>query len=148
MKMVNAASMYAGVTKVACSSGTTAFTWAGGAPTAGTTATPSGICANDTNSGFTVSAPADATPRTLKLYLGVNRARGELHAYLSDNSATPYRDVSLSNESTSRNGVYSVDYRAAGPGQRLFVTWVSAADYSTDFSAQVSLQAATLSTGP
>jgi hypothetical protein len=144
--MTRAASMFAGVTPRSTASGATSFTWTGGTPTATATSSATRVSANDTNSGFTLSVPADPTPRTLKVHVGVSRARGELHAYLGDNSAAPYRDASLVDESGAHNGVYTLTYRAATTNQQLFVTWANAHDYSSDFSDSVLLHAATLST--
>ena len=147
LKMTNAASMFAGVTPNSYSSGATSFTWTGGMPNASITASASGVAANDTNSGFTITAPADTMTRTLKVYVGVLRAAGELHAYLSDNSATPYRDWTISDGAGAHNGVYTIRYRSASPNQTLYVTWANAKDFSTDFSDRVALQAATLRDG-
>ncbi|HEV8246519.1 MAG TPA: hypothetical protein VGP93_12155 [Polyangiaceae bacterium] len=147
IQMTSALCMYSGVTKKGDSSGLSSFSWTGGSPTASATAAASGVSANDTNSGFTLSVPADTSPRTLKVYVGVSRAQGELHAYLSDNSATPYRDGSISDSSAAHNGVYTLSYQAASADQTLYVTWANARDFSTDFTDKVLLYAATLS-GP
>ena len=117
-----------GVTPSSYSSGATSFTWTGGVPNASITASASAVAANDTNSGFTITPPADTMTRTLKVYVGVSRAAGELHAYLSDNSATPYRDWTISDGAGAHNGVYTISYRSASANQTLYVTWANAKD--------------------
>jgi hypothetical protein len=118
------------------------YSWTGGTPTASAANTPTGIYVVGVGNGFRITAPADATPRTLKVYVGVWAAGGRLEAALSDGSAPAYADASLANASGTSNWVYTLDYRAASPGQTLTVRW-TANTVSNQWS-NVTLQAATL----
>ncbi|MDP6829115.1 MAG: SGNH/GDSL hydrolase family protein, partial [Pseudomonadales bacterium] len=67
-------------------------------------------------------APADLTRRTLKLYLGVNSATGQLTASLSDGSL-PDETITLT-QAWKRSRTVTIDYKANSPGQTLTLTWV------------------------
>ncbi len=119
------------------------YSWTGGTPTASATNTTTGIWTNGSGNGFQFTVPADTTQRTLKVYVGLWRARGKLEATLSDGSAPAYINTGLSNSSDTSNGVYTITYKAASAGQTLTIK------YTVDqaFDAQwgnVTLQAATL----
>jgi hypothetical protein len=45
--------------------------WTGGTPTASSAGTKTGIYTLDTNNGFQITVPADTTPQTLRLYVGL-----------------------------------------------------------------------------
>lgn len=113
------------------------YTWsdaAGAAP--GRTQTGIALAAG----AFTLSAPADAAQeRVLRLYLGVNRARGALSARLG---SALYRDTSLDDRVAERSGVYTFVYRAQVPGERLEIRFEPAELHAP--GAWVSLRAATL----
>ncbi|RPJ49544.1 MAG: hypothetical protein EHM23_36585, partial [Acidobacteria bacterium] len=76
----------------------TTYSWTGGTPTVTATNTPNGVWVMGLGNGFQISAPADTTKRTLKLYLGVWAAQGKLEATLSDGSAAAFADISLVNQ--------------------------------------------------
>ncbi|MDQ1472215.1 MAG: hypothetical protein QOJ99_3695, partial [Bryobacterales bacterium] len=76
----------------------TGYTWTGGTPDASATNSTTGVYIPGLNKGFTISAPADATTRTLTVYAGVYRSQGKMVAHLSDGSAPDYVDTSLSNQ--------------------------------------------------
>ncbi len=118
------------------------LTWSGGTPTAGEAGTNSGLSVAALGSGFELTAPADSQPRTLRLYVGAQRAQGELTATLSDGSAPVYDDDSLVNWQASSDGVYTLTYAAASAEQTLTVDWLMA-----NGDGQVRLQAATLAPG-
>jgi len=67
---------------------------------------------------FAFSAPADGRQRVMRIYASVDHAQGKLVATLGNST---YSDVSLSELAGARAGVYTLVYRAAGPGQRLSV---------------------------
>jgi len=61
-----------------------AFAWTDGTPTSATAGTKTGVFIMGLTNGFALTAPADASPRTLRIYRGAYAVRGHLLAYLSD----------------------------------------------------------------
>ncbi|MFN0279803.1 MAG: hypothetical protein ACKVRN_14585 [Pyrinomonadaceae bacterium] len=120
------------------------YFWNDGTPTA-TANTDRGVYVIGLGNGFQVTAPADTTPRTLKIYLGLYRAGGRLEASLSDNSSPAFVDTSRVNPTSASNDVYTINYCAASSGQTLTIKWT--VDTSFDQFANVTLQAATLVDG-
>ncbi|MFN0277202.1 MAG: peptidoglycan DD-metalloendopeptidase family protein [Pyrinomonadaceae bacterium] len=122
------------------------YSWSGGTPTASASNTDTGIYVIGLNNGFQVTAPANTTPRTLKMYLGLYAATGRFEASLSDGSDLTYIDTSLSNSGSSSNAVYTLNYRAASAGQTLTIRWTA----NTIFNqfGNVTLQGATLVVNP
>jgi len=121
------------------------MTWTDGTPTASATSSAIGIYAAGTGKGFSFTAPADTTSRTLTVYVGGYKSGGTLTAHLSDYSATDYTDTSMSAAGTGTDGThyyatYTLTYKAASAGQTLTVTWSMASDAG---SGNVTLQAAT-----
>ena len=96
--------------------------WSGGTPTA-SGSNMSGVYIPGVGMGFSISAPADTTARTLTVYVGGWVSGGRLTAHLSDGSAADYVDTSLSG-SGQYDGTYTLTYQAASAGQLLTVTWV------------------------
>jgi uncharacterized membrane protein len=119
------------------------FTWSNGTPNMYATNTPTGILVSGQNRGFSIKAPADTSVRTLKIFVGVRNAQGQLTAHLSDNSAADYSDISLNSPATSL-GVYTLSYTAGSIGQTLTVTFTQV----SATSGSVLLQAAALSGTP
>jgi hypothetical protein len=121
------------------------FTWTDGSPTPAATSSPTGVYVPDLGNGFRITAPADGTTRTLKVYVGAWRARGRIVAHLSDGSAIDYTDNSLSNTAGATTlGVYTFTYAAATSGQTLTVTVTQDAAIVSGTTGNVTLQAATL----
>src|SRR5206468_6309214 len=121
------------------------YTWTDGSPTTVVTNTATGVWAYGTpqmDSGFEITAPADTTPRTLRIYVGAYAARGKLVAQLSDSSARAYTDSSLFNPSNGPSAVYTIDYAAASAAQQLIVRWTLM--NAADATGNVTLQSATL----
>ncbi|HXI53104.1 MAG TPA: Ig-like domain-containing protein, partial [Candidatus Saccharimonadales bacterium] len=121
------------------------YTWWDGSPTVAMTNTTTGVWAYGTpqiDSGFQVTAPADTTPRSFKIYVGAYAARGRLVAFLSDNSARGYTNSSLFNPANGPGGVYTINYAAASAGQQLVVRWMLM--NPTSPQGNVTLQSATL----
>ena len=118
------------------------YSWDAGTPTASATNTATGVYAIGPNNGFQITAPADMTLRTLKVYVGLYAAGGRFEATLSDGSVPVFIDTSLVNLLSTSNRVYTLNYRAESAGQTLTVKWT----VNTIFSlwSNVTLQAATL----
>ena len=103
--------------------------------------------ANGAGMSFTV--PADTTSRTLTIYVAVSNntttaTQGKLTATLSDASAGPYSDTSIgtvSSDSNSKLGIYTIVYNAASAGQTLTVQWLN----NTSNGQNVQIFAAALS---
>src|SRR5262249_48274416 len=75
--------------------------------------------------------------------VGAYAARGRFEAFLSDNSAPAYTDISLANQmGNGPSGVYSITYAAQSTAQTLTVKWTLVQTFRAD--ANVTLQAATL----
>ena len=122
------------------------MTWTDGTPTASATSSAIGIYVAGTGKGFSFTAPADTTSRTLTVYVGGYKSVGTLTAHLSDYSATDYTDASMSAAGTGTDGIhyyaaYTLSYKAASAGQTLTVTWSMTSDAG---SGNVTLQAAAL----
>jgi hypothetical protein len=118
------------------------YSWTGGTPTASANNTANGIYVSGVNNGFQITVPADATPRTLKLYVGLWSAGGKLEASLSDNSAPTFVDTSLLNSGGTSNRVFTLNFQSGSAGQTLTVKWTASATFSS--FGNVTLQAATL----
>jgi hypothetical protein len=101
------------------------LTWSDGAPTASSGGDTNGIFIWNTGNGFSISAPADTTSRTVTVHVGGWNSSGTFTAYLSDGSASDFTDTtSLVNIQYDRN--YTLTYKAASAGQKLTLTWVMA----------------------
>jgi hypothetical protein len=122
-----------------------AFSWTDGTPTASATNTPTGLYIIGVNNGFQITAPADTTDKTLKVYIGLWSARGRMEVTLSDSSAAAFVDTSIDNPSATSVGVYTINYRAGSAGQQLRVRWTMMTSYNS--FGNVTLQAATLVSG-
>jgi hypothetical protein len=118
------------------------YVWSDEEPSGKQTRTATGVFVAGAGNGFTLTAPADTVTRTLRVYVGAYRAQGSFAASLSDGSAPPYQDTSLGIPRDATNGVYTLVYRAAKPGQHLTVTYTEGVAYAS--LAHVSLQSATL----
>jgi hypothetical protein len=98
------------------------LSWTNGTPTASSSNNRNGVYVEGVGRGFTFTAPADATQRTLIVHVGGWNSGGTLTVQLSDGSAADYIDTTpLDSEVYSRN--YTLTYRASAPGQTLRVTW-------------------------
>ncbi|HTR53048.1 MAG TPA: hypothetical protein VMJ10_20275 [Kofleriaceae bacterium] len=119
--------------------GTDGFTWRDGTPVA-VEATPqySGVWIDGAPNGFATTAPAGASPHTLRVYVGGADATGTFTAHLSDGSAPDYVDANgLGSVAESWAGVYQLVYRSASPSARIEVSWIqsSAGGGDVNFSA-------------
>ena len=101
--------------------------WTDGTPTAKDTGDTGYIWANNAaGTGYSFTAPADTTSRTLYIYLGGYVSGGTLTATLSDNSATPYT-VSFSGASHYTELV-AITYKAGSSGQKLTLNYTKTAN--------------------
>ena len=123
------------------------YSWNGGTPTSAATSTTSCVYTYGQDNGFELTLPADTLQRTVRLYVGVWRVRGRLEAELSDGSASPMVDNSLSTvyPAGAMNGVYTLTYSAASAGQTLHLRWyIESTTYPV---GNINVQAVTLSGG-
>jgi hypothetical protein len=117
------------------------FSWRGGSPVESTDGVSSGNNTCDEGNGFTLSVPAASSTRVLRLYVGVQAARGRLEAKLSaggdaDTATLENRDGDLG------TAVFTVTYRSSRDG-KLNLSWITAESFSDDCGG-VALEAATL----
>jgi hypothetical protein len=98
------------------------FQWSDGAPQP-TGSNQNGISVPGQGNGFSFTAPADTSQRTLVAYVSGAFSGGTLTAHLSDGSAADFVDTTqFANGNWVRE--YTLTYRAASAGQTLKVTWV------------------------
>jgi PKD repeat protein len=115
------------------------MTWSNGYPTA-SGLTDDGVSVSGIGNGFRLTAPADATTRTLTVFVGVRGGNGTFRAHLSDGSATDY-DATFSARNWRNDAYFTLTYRAASPGQGISVEWTQ----TGDSNGSVTLQGAALS---
>jgi hypothetical protein len=92
-----------------------AFYWSDGTPTPGASGTTTGVLISGLTNGFLLTAPADAYPRQLNVYVGGYGSQGEFQAWLSDFSGPGFGDTSISNIFDTSDAVYSINYTAGLP---------------------------------
>jgi hypothetical protein len=117
------------------------FTWTGGDPVDHTDGTTTGIRTCGKNNGFSISAPAGDTTRTLKLYVGIISGKGSLSAKLTTGSATESATLQQK-DGTFHTAVFTLRYRAPKDG-KITLRWNTDAAFGTGCGG-VALQAATL----
>ena len=115
------------------------YSWSDGTPAASAINTTTGVNVSGQNNGFSITAPADTSLRTLTVYAGVSSGQGSISARLSDGSAPAVVDTSLANAGGSSIAAFTFTYAAASAGQTLVVTFTQASS-----GGSVSLFAATL----
>ncbi|MDB6018595.1 MAG: hypothetical protein JWR19_3084 [Pedosphaera sp.] len=125
----------------------TSFSWSDGTPITDTNGTTTGVFITGVTNGFRLTAPADTQPRQLRVYVGGYGVQGQFQAYLSDLSAPPYMDTSVSNVYGNSYVVYTISYTAASPGLQLIINYRSLNLFDLTYG-NVTLQAATLQGGP
>ena len=124
--------------------GATSFTWSDGTPDTSASNSPTGVYVTTTGSGFQITAPADVTTRTLRVYLGVHYVQGQLTATLSGGGPTYSSSALTNNSSAGTNGVYTLTYNGSTSGQTLTVTFTKTGDFSGNNTGKLALQSATL----
>jgi hypothetical protein len=113
-------------------------TWSDGTPTT-SGSNINGIYITGIGKGFQITAPADLSSRTLKVYVGGYISGGTLTASLSDGSAADYVNSSFSSGSAQYDAVYTLTYKAASSNKLITVKWTQSSG-----SGNVTLQAAAL----
>jgi hypothetical protein len=115
--------------------------WTDGAATASSSNNQNGLYVNGTGKGFSITAPADTTTRTIILHVGGWNSGGTLTAHLSDGSAPDFTNTtSTASGQYDRN--YTMTYQAGAAGQTLTATWKM-----TSGGGNVTLNAAATSVG-
>lgn len=123
----------------------TSYSWTEGAPALSARETSTGIYITGLQQGFQVTVPADTTPRTLKVYVGVWRSVGRFEAFLNEPGVPPFVDESFGHPTSEANAVGTVDFQAAGPGRTLTVRFTMARNLAASGPmGNVTLQAAAL----
>ena len=126
------------------------YSWSDGTPLSTVTNTDGYIQTTGTpGAGFEIRLPADADSRTLRIYLGVSRARGRLEASLSDNSAPPFVTF-VDNPGAADNRIARFNYRAAANGAQLIIRYVIDDNYASTNGTPggISLSAMTVTRNP
>jgi hypothetical protein len=100
-----------------------------------------GVYVLGNGSGASISVPADATPRHVRLYVGGFKSVGSVQVQLSDGSVPAYEDHSYGSVNDRYNVTYDVEYQGSGPNQVLQLSWTM---FSGDSQGNVTLQSATL----
>lgn len=115
------------------------FSWSDGTPHNVITGSTTGVYFSNAkvSLGFRLTVETSTSMRKLSVFVGVWSARGRITVSLSDGSSS-YTDNSISNYSSTTNGVYEIYFRG-GTGVTLTVDWVQ-----DDGTGNVTLQAATL----
>ncbi len=118
------------------------LSWSDGTPTVSASNNTDGLYISGIGQGFSLTAPADTTTRTLVVHVGGWSSGGTLTAHLSDRSAADFvSTTTVAPGQYDRN--YTLSYNAGSPGQSLTVTWVMSSG-----TGNVSLNAAALSLPP
>ena len=125
----------------------TSFAWSDGTPTPSTNGTPTGIFVNGLTNGFQLTLPADTNSRTARVYVGGYGVHANFEAWLSDLSAPPYTDDSVSNVFNNVYVAYTLEYAAASAGQSLTLLFRTVNLFDFDYG-NVTLQAVTLQGPP
>jgi hypothetical protein len=124
----------------------TAYSWSDGTPIAHASGSPTGIflyTGNSPAAGFQLTVPAGNSLRRLNVYVGLYAAQGRFDAWLSDYSALPYCDSSLSQAYGNAYAMYTLYYASPTPGASLVLSWTPAQIFDSSFG-NLTWQAATL----
>jgi len=119
------------------------FSWTNGTPVLATNNTTTGIFIKGLGNGFQMSVPAETKLKRVKIYLGLFAARGHFEATLSDFSAPPFIDDSMTSLFGNRYGVYTLDFSAATSNKTLIVKYTTTELFDAEFG-NVTWQAATV----
>jgi hypothetical protein len=121
-----------------------AYSWSDGTPTLSVSPSTTGFYIGGVSNGFQITVPADTTPRHLRFFTGVYLGRGRLEARLSDYSAAPFIDTTISSFGKAV-GAYTIDYVAASANQSLIVRYTADTLFDETYG-NVTMQAAALFT--
>ncbi len=112
--------------------------WTDGTPTATASNNKGGLSLAGASNGFTFTAPADLTLRTLTVYVGGKGEGGKLTAHISDGSSPDYVNIQPS-AAGQWDATYTISYQAAVAGQTVQISWLQ-----NSGSGTISLTAADL----
>src|ERR1035438_6048786 len=98
------------------------ISWSDGTPTASAAGDTNGLYITGLGQGFSFTAPADTTTRTLVAHVGGWKSGGTLTAHLSDGSAADFTDTTAT-ASGQYDRNYTLTYNAGSASQTLTVTW-------------------------
>jgi hypothetical protein len=119
-------------------SGLTTHTWSDGVSPTFSASTKTGVSTSVTATGFQVSVNTLPTEQKLRVYVGVNNARGKLDASLSDGSVVSYVNNALTSAGVL-DGYYDLTFSSVTSGAKLNVKWTKESG-----SGSVNLQSAVL----
>jgi len=97
--------------------------WTNGTPNTSGTNNLGGVYIAGVNNGFSITAPADTTQRTLVVHVGGWSSTGTVTAHLSDGSAADFNNTAAGNLSAQYDVNYTLIYKAGSAGKTLTVTW-------------------------
>ena len=117
------------------------FSWRGGSPVAAADGVTTGINTCGKGNGFTLSVPAAAADRVLRLYVGVQAAKGRLEAKLSTGGDSESATIEHRGGDLGTT-VFTVTYRSS-KGGKLNLSWITAESFSGGCGG-VAIEAATL----
>jgi hypothetical protein len=101
------------------------FSWTSGTPQNANPGTNDAVAVAGVGNGFRITLPAIQTLRTIRLYVGVDGAQGQLTASVSDLSMVPLVDSSLSSAAGLKTAVYEFKFKTEEPNHTLTIDWVS-----------------------
>jgi hypothetical protein len=120
--------------------------WTDGTPTASSSNNRNGFYISGIGQGFSFTAPADSTQRTLVVHVGGYKSGGTLTVHLSDGSAADFTDTTaVASGQYDRN--YTLAYQAASALQTLKVTWKMSSGTGNVTLNAVALQGGSAATG-
>jgi hypothetical protein len=120
------------------------YSWTDGTPTASADSNETGWWVPGETNGFTFTAPADQTDKTLNLYIGGWASFGDISATLSDGSAPDLLNQEFIGTEDGDIKKFTINYKAGSTGQTLTITWITAQDNGGGWG-NVTVRAATLS---
>lgn len=123
-----------------------AFSWQDGTPTAVVVDTTTGVYLSSSNfptAGFQLTVPATNKLHCLKLYVGVFGAAARLSAWMTDWSAPPWFDTSVSDGYGRTVAVYTLRFASPNPSASLRISWTPVAIFVPEYG-NLTWQSATL----
>jgi len=113
------------VTDNAFTSGGSTMSWTGGTPTASGSSSGGIYGLNGATlpagSGYSITVPADAETRTLRIFGGAFRCTLQVEVTISDGSTATQTNTGVSNTTASAYGDFTITFAAASAGKTLTV---------------------------
>jgi hypothetical protein len=123
-----------------------AFSWQDGTPTAAVVDTTTGVFLSSSNfptAGFQLTVPATNRLHCLRIYVGVFGAAARLSAWMTDWSAPPWFDTSVSDGYGRTIAVYTLRFASPNPSASLRISWTPIAIFVPEYG-NLTWQSATL----